>query len=146
MAYRYRRQLRLWRTPPVYRPPVPARPRVEILRPRVRPRRDLRVVEDRRTFHPLGRMRPAATFSRRDQRRIVEKVQAVRSSYDPFSAFVQPAVTLMPAGRPAFAVPSKVAVCVRRKQRREALFAFRKTRKGSGSRRRRNEMSEISCQ
>lgn len=45
-----------------------------------------------------------------------------------------------------FGDPSTVAVCVRRKQRREVLHAYRRTRKGSGAgRRRRNEYSNTKC-
>lgn len=38
-----------------------------------------------------------------------------------------------------------VGLCVRRKVRREVLFALRKTRKGAGAKRRRNFWSNISC-
>lgn len=44
-----------------------------------------------------------------------------------------------------FAVPKDVGVCVRRKSRREVLFALRKTGKGARSRRRRNEWSGVTC-
>ena len=111
-------------------------PRVSVVRPRVRPRIDLRVIEDRRTYHPEKVMRPVATFSRRDQRRIVEKARDVRKYADP--RFIAP-LNL------GFAVPEKVAVCVRRNQRREVIFANRKAGAGSRSTRRRNEQSEISC-
>lgn len=117
--------------PRLYRPP----PVFEVVRPRVQPRLDLRVIEDRRTFHPLREMRPTLTFSRRDQRRIIEKAKSVPPAYrDPF-----------PALRLGFAVPKKVALCVRRKQRREALFAFKRTGKGSRSFRRFTEKSRQHC-
>lgn len=45
----------------------------------------------------------------------------------------------------AFAVPNKVAICVRRKTRREVLFAKRKTRKGSGANKTRNFWSDVKC-
>lgn len=44
-----------------------------------------------------------------------------------------------------FTSPKKVAICVRRQRRREVLFALRKTGKGSRSKRRRNDHSDISC-
>lgn len=45
-----------------------------------------------------------------------------------------------------FHAPHRVAVCVRRKERREVLFAERRTGKGSrASRRRRDRFSDISC-
>lgn len=122
---------------PTYNTNVPVRsllpPRVQVVRPRVRP--VLRVIEDRRTFHPLREMRPVLTFSRRDQRRIVEKAKSVPRPYrDPF-----------PSLRLGFAVPHKVAICVRRKQRREALFAFNRQGPGARARRRRTETSKLHC-
>lgn len=75
---------------------------------------------------------------RRDQRFVVEgrnvnsdKRNVQRSS--PFSNYFK------------FAVPEKVTVCVRRKQRREVLFAKRKTGKGAKARRRRNYYTAIHC-
>jgi len=44
-----------------------------------------------------------------------------------------------------FADPKLVALCVRRKVRKEVLFAIKKTRKGSGASRRKNFWSNISC-
>lgn len=44
-----------------------------------------------------------------------------------------------------FAVPERVGVCVRRKQRREVLLALRLGKKGSRGRRRRNPWSGVSC-
>lgn len=107
-------------------------PTIDIVRPRLSP---LPLIEDRRLFHPLGDSRPLATFSRRDQRRIVDKSVAVANQYsDPF-----------PSLKLGFAVPEKVAKCVRRKQRREALFAYARTGKGARSRRKRDFWSNIRC-
>lgn len=103
----------------------------------------LSVIEDRRTFHPLREARPVATLSRRDQRRLVERPinRPVRDKDRPLS-YVDP----FPALRLGFAVPEKVVRCVRRKQRREVLFAVRKTGAGSRARyRRRDEWSDVSC-
>lgn len=44
-----------------------------------------------------------------------------------------------------FRVPNLVAVCVRRKVRKEVLHAQRKTAKGAGSQRKRNIWSGIKC-
>lgn len=41
--------------------------------------------------------------------------------------------------------PSALRVCVRRKDRREVLHALRKTGRGGGKKRRRNETSNIHC-
>lgn len=44
-----------------------------------------------------------------------------------------------------FADPAQVAICVRRKERREVLHALRYVRKGKGGSRRRNWASKIKC-
>lgn len=93
---------------------------------------------DRRMWHPAPRMiRPIATFSRRDQSRIiVKKSSAVAPARnDTYSDF-----------RVGFAVPRKVGVCVRRKQRKEVLHALKYIGKGSRARRHRwNDLSRIDC-
>lgn len=45
----------------------------------------------------------------------------------------------------SFEDPRRVMICVRRKSRREVLFAIRKTGKGARSRKRRNEWSNVRC-
>lgn len=45
----------------------------------------------------------------------------------------------------SFQDPRRVMICVRRKSRREVLFAIRKTGKGARSRKRRNEWSNVKC-
>lgn len=161
MRDRLRRERRMERLAPrVTYQPIPKRITVrryqlsKLYRPTVvRPNVHLREIEDRRRFHPLRRAAPAATFSRRDQRRIVEKYRAVQTNFmqaatlDPFVGFSQPSVSVgLPAGRPAFAVPKKVAVCVRRHQRREAIFAKGHAGKGAAQKRRRqSEFSNIGC-
>lgn len=95
----------------------------------------LRELEDRRTFHPSRALRPAGSFMR-DDRRIIAKSSAVNVLRDDISA------------RVGFAVPTKVAVCVRRQQRKEVLHASRFFGKGAGGvsrNRRRNEWSGIDC-
>lgn len=45
-----------------------------------------------------------------------------------------------------FRAARQTLICVRRKMRREVMFAFDKTRRGAGSRRRRfNKLSEVKC-
>jgi len=44
-----------------------------------------------------------------------------------------------------FADPKLVALCLRRKRRREVIFAKNKQKKGSGARKRNNFWSRISC-
>lgn len=48
-------------------------------------------------------------------------------------------------GPVVFELPKQAVVCLRRKMRRQVLFAKRKTRRGSGSRRRRNSTSRYKC-
>lgn len=130
-----RRNRTAYRPPHVVSPPL-YQPRIEIVRPRIRPRINLRVIEDRRTFHPEQKFRPAATLSRRDQRRLVEKARDV-SKQGP--SFFEPRTL-------GFAVPEKVARCVRRNQRREVILALNLGGKGARApRRRRDQYSEISC-
>lgn len=109
-------------------PFVKLRPRVVL--PYSRPS-FLQTIEDRRTWHP-GVLRPAATFSRRDQRRLVERS---RNSFETF-----------PSLHLGFAQPKKVAICVRRKTRREVIHALRKAGAGAAQKRRkRNEYSDVRC-
>lgn len=92
----------------------------------------LQQIEDRRRYHPLRALAPAQTFSSKSQRKLVEKPRSTREAF--------------PSLRLGFAVPDKVAACVRRKSRREVLFAIKGTGPGSRQkRRRRNELSNIQC-
>jgi len=101
------------------------------------PRRSfLQTIEDLRTWHPAP-VRPVGVFSRRDQRRIIEK--PVKSAV-PFKS-----PDAFPSLRLGFAVPAKVARCVRRKQRREVILAKGLGAKGARARRRRNVYSNMEC-
>lgn len=93
---------------------------------------DLRVFEDRRSFYPERVYRPALSTSRRGFARVRERAALPRPS------------SMLRDLRFQFAVPQKVIICVRRKQRREVLHALGKTRGGSG-RKRRNSWSNVSC-
>lgn len=104
------------------------------------PLADLLAIEDRRQWHPEEPFEPA---------------RSARSLSDSFVVAdpVRPTKRQAP-GRPLsisadvfrFKVPDNVAVCIRRKERREVLFAKRKTGKGSRKRfRRRNYYTEVSC-
>lgn len=90
----------------------------------------LRQYEDRRLYHPDRRrlLRPAVTFSGSNY--------ALRSS---------PSKSRRVPFGVGFVAPRRVVVCVRRKQRREVLFAVG----GAGSRKmrrpRRNEYSNVRC-
>lgn len=91
-------------------------------------------IEDRRSYHPERGSRPALYSSRP---RLVEK-----SKLPPRVARFRPSQT---QARLAFSDPENVVVCVRRKDRREVLFAKRKTGRGGRRPRRRSWMSQLSC-
>lgn len=93
-------------------------PRVDVLRSFVR------TLEDRRTFDPMGSFRPAAATSR-----------YARSLDVPEGRKFSPLV--------GFQAPEKVAVCVRRKIRKEVIIA--KGGSGSGKRKRRTWFSSVKC-
>ncbi|QXP44321.1 MAG: hypothetical protein [Arizlama microvirus] len=84
-------------------------------------------VEDRRTFHPGGRVNRPPTSPRR---RLV-KINIKPTMHSPV---VQ-----------SFHAPSHVAVCVRRKTRDEVLHALKKTGRGSGRPKRFNQFSKVKC-
>lgn len=93
-------------------------------------------VEDRRLFHPLGPFRPARTVAGRSSSVTSSKSldhRAKSRSFKNLSSVI------------SFAAPRDVLICVRRKSRREVLFARRKTRRGARSPKSRNWYSAISC-
>lgn len=97
----------------------------------------VRQQSDRRGFHPLGGIRgPGATKSAFG-RLIVHPIRDARVTV--VGRDVPPAVK--------FAVPQKVAICVRRKVRREVLHALRRTNRAgaSGRPRRRNAFTGVRC-
>lgn len=97
------------------------------------------IIEDRRLFHPLGDFRPARSFLARPRPRLViadVNVNRGRRKVTPYKV----------PSQIGFSVPRDVVVCVRRKQRKEVLHAFKFTGRGSGSgRKRRNYWSDVSC-
>lgn len=94
-------------------------------------------VEDRRSFHPQGRHRPAlySTGPLKVKDRSPSKLQR-RFGFAPRS---------QTKGVLTFANPSNVVLCVRRKTRREVLFATRRNGAGGRRPRRRNWTTQISC-
>lgn len=95
----------------------------------------LRLLEDRREFNPDDVFRRARSVSRRDFSGIIDVGRSGGiggSSRMPRSVF-------------GFAVPDKVLICIRRKQRREVLFAKKRMRSGAGGSRRFNYYSAVSC-
>lgn len=98
---------------------------------------------DNRLYHPTPSLRPVSDPRSASRLQIPQK-SAVRP---------RGAVQASPANRRTGTIPSKVAfsqpkqvsVCIRRKARREVLFAKMKTRKGAGSPRTRNFWSDVKC-
>lgn len=88
-------------------------------------------VDDRRRHHPLGFFRPAKQLSGHPVK--PNKVgNSRRTSTLPHTI--------------KFAAPKSTLICVRREQRKQVLFAKKKTKKGAGSRKRfRNWFSSVSC-
>lgn len=105
----------------------------------VTPKR-LTLIEDRRSWHPQGASAPAKSVHKSRHRLALKpgaSVQGVRST---------PARTApMPAGI-HFQAPKKVLICIRRKMRKQVLFALRKTGKGAKARKhRRSFYSSVRC-
>lgn len=93
----------------------------------------LRLIEDRRTFHPLQHFRPARTLSGHPVGPVT-----VKTSVNKRNTFIARGLR--------FDLPPRVAICVRRKKRKEVLHALKKTGKGKGGgRKRRNWYSNIGC-
>lgn len=82
-------------------------------------------IADRRRYHPARNVRPADALIRDAARIVIGRLIHQRR----------------------FAVPNMVAICLRRKVRREVLHAFKLTRKSGrgGSPRRRNFYSQLGC-
>lgn len=95
----------------------------------------LKLLEDRRAFHPTKHVEPK-TVSARPR-------QVLRAERSPSISRPHAAPYLSP--RIGLAKPDQVAMCIRRKTRREVIFAKGKTRKGAGARRTRNQWSDLSC-
>lgn len=94
--------------------------------------------EDRRQFHPDGVFQsPKVLFPPRS--RVVARARQGPKAQNP----VRGGLVRFPSL--SFSVPNKVLICVRRKQRKEVLFAKRKAGRGGQKRPRRNWYSEISC-
>lgn len=82
-------------------------------------------LEDRREFHPEGVHRPARGLPKLSADLVAPNLPARKRSGA--SVFRVPKVL-------SFRVPKRVSLCVRRHQRREVLFAIKKTGRGSRAR------------
>lgn len=90
-------------------------------------RAPLSLLEDRRRYHPAGPLRRPLALPQRAAQVVVRRNRSFR----------YPDVL-------RFEAPRRVVMCVRRKERREVIFAKRKF-SGSGSPKHRNYWSSISC-
>lgn len=108
--------------------------------PGLRPLRSY--LSDRRRWRPepIG-FRSALTIG---GRRAIHSVRPVIASSRPQKAKSKLSPSF-PMERRVFSVPKRVEVCVRRKERREVLFAKRRTGRGSRTPKRRNEWSDVKC-
>ena len=126
---------------PIANPRLPRVTAPSLSLPVLRPSSLLTEIEDRRTYSPLGPLRGAVSFSGAQH-----GLRAVdRKTTDRFSGLRKfPSQTKAHVG---FDAPVHVLVCVRRKRRKEVLFAKRKTGSGGGRQRRprHNWFSKIHC-
>lgn len=101
--------------------------------PRLSPQ-TLRELQDLRRFDPTASTRPASSV-RRDQARLTQPVRRAKKPTKPAPLWSQP----------QFAVPKKVAICVRRQTRKEVLHAKKVAGKSGLKKPRRNMWSKIRC-
>lgn len=95
----------------------------------------LHLIEDLRRYDPARHVNARSLFNRFHRLVVDPNVNLKRS---------RSRVALTP--RIAFANPERVVTCIKRKTRRQVMFAMRKTGKGAQRRRRhRNWRSNISC-
>lgn len=101
---------------------------------------DLRDIEDRRRWHPEGLKKPAKQFNR--TRPQLQVVQGRPSTAPRFEGFGGP---LKSVSSFAFTEPKAVLTCVRRKQRKEVMFAKRKAGKAGQKKPKFNALSKVRC-
>lgn len=100
----------------------------------------LKTIEDRRTHYPDPYTRPAASLPRSASRLVVSP-----NVNKPYVKTKPTHPGAIPTGV-SFAVPDRVAICVRRNRRKEVLHALKRVGKGSGrSKRRKSRFSGVSC-
>lgn len=142
---RRRRSHRSYRSPPTQRE-TNAFANRRLLADRWNYTSPLSLIEDRRQWHPDPVRQPLTTASQR--------AHTYRQALSRFSnrsnqrEYVRPKLYTNQwqniSGPIAF-VDRRTIICVRRKQRREVLFAIRRTGRGSGVPRRRTPFSDIKC-
>jgi len=101
--------------------------------------------EDRRLFHFEGPNRPALLDDGTPARTHVVDRQKNRNRVKPRAFRFGPKIYSQTKAILTFQQPERVAVCVRRKARREVLFAKKKAGRGGMRLPRRTWLSKISC-
>lgn len=99
----------------------------------------LREIEDRREYHPEGVYAPAQSTIKAARELKFFSNGSTRVRRNDRSSYQYPSPLV------AFASPSKVAVCIRRKQRSEVMHALGKAGKVGQRKPRFNYLSEVSC-
>lgn len=102
-------------------------------------------VEDRRSFHFEGPNRPALMDDGTMARVHVVDRPKNRNRVKPRAFRFGPKIYSQTKAVVAFQEPERVAVCVRRKARREVLFAKKRAGRGGMRKPRRTWLSKISC-
>lgn len=127
------------------------------LAPRAVQRAVVRSVQDRRFFDPSRRHAlPRGVFvdDNRLEVRRVRRIPVIPGRFSRSKVVSSKARSLGGARkirkrssvwRERIAVPQRVALCVRRKERRETLFALGRTGSGARSRKHRNIFSDVRC-
>lgn len=121
------------------------------IKPKIRPitvtkPKNLRPLEDRRTWHPLGPKRPARSVQNATHRLVSRGPggKPLKSKPSPKALLTHPTAYLSHAV--GFHKAKSVLICIRRKIRKEVLFALNRTGKGARARKhRRSEYSSIRC-
>lgn len=98
----------------------------------IRVRTALQLLEDRRLFHPDAELRAPRSFFTKPRLVIPPAKQPLRNG----AMFTSPKI--------GFEVPRNVAICVRRKTRKEVIIAKRLARNGGGAKHR-NIWSNVKC-
>lgn len=92
--------------------------------------------EDRREHHPEGIHRPVRALPR--QAATLQVPIPAKRARGNVAKFSTPSLS--------FSVPQRVSLCVRRHQRKEVLFALKRTRRGAASKtHKRNWWSNVKC-
>lgn len=106
-------------------------------------KRPLSEVQDNRTWDPEDKPRAKTTSGGRPR---IDVKSNTRKAAQAAKLFHPSSLVGEVTSRLGFKVPGTVIHCIRRAMRREVLFAIRKTRKGSGAKkRRRTDYSDIDC-